>query len=228
MLNANDRLVYHGREMNRRCKAALAQAEDDLGYELTIFQGGFRPVTSFSGSTHTGGGVVDLSAWHWQEKSRALFDAGFVPFHRTEADGDWEEHIHCVLAGDPTLAASSAAQVESWKNGRSGLVSNGPFKGVRYVKFSKNFHTFDWPQKPKKVPLGPGERVHTIISRTHSHEEPDFDSEPVNLLTRGKEKTFKAKIRHGDIHWFQTEEGNWVANTKTRPGRGLPKRDSTD
>ena len=36
------RVTYHGKTMNARTKAMVQQAEDYLGYELTILQGSYH------------------------------------------------------------------------------------------------------------------------------------------------------------------------------------------
>lgn len=89
-----------------------------------VSQSSYQPVTSFSASTHVGGGVIDLT-----NPTRALDDLleelGCASYIRTEADG-FAPHIHAILTGCAHLHSSAQRQVQSWLDGRNGLVSNLP------------------------------------------------------------------------------------------------------
>ena len=59
-----------------KTRAALEEAQALLGYPLTVVQGSYHQGVSASAGTHDGGGVVDLLAWDWQRKVKALRKVG--------------------------------------------------------------------------------------------------------------------------------------------------------
>lgn len=121
------KIVEHdGRKVDYLTHLALLEAEKKLGYELSITQGSYNSgVVGASAGTHDGGGVVDLRAWDWQNKVRALREVGFAAWYRPTIPGLWNEHIHAVLIGNRKLSPSAARQVTAYKNGRNGLANNG-------------------------------------------------------------------------------------------------------
>ena len=65
-----------------KTRAALEEAQALLGYPLTVVQGSYHQGVSASAGTHDGGGVVDLLAWDWQRKVKALRKVGFAAWYR--------------------------------------------------------------------------------------------------------------------------------------------------
>lgn len=119
------KIVEHdGRRVDYLTHLALLEAEKKLGYELSITQGSYNNSVSASAGTHSGGGVVDLRAWDWQRKVKALREVGFAAWFRPAIEGLWGSHIHAVLIGNRKLSASAARQVTAYKNGRDGLAAN--------------------------------------------------------------------------------------------------------
>jgi len=60
-----DRVTWRKARMTRRQRQALSQTETEIqkrypGFGFTVPQGSWRPQTSYSGTSHTGAGVVDL------------------------------------------------------------------------------------------------------------------------------------------------------------------------
>lgn len=111
-----------------------------LAPALRLSQGSYRPRTDYSGTTHCGCGVNDVSRWvsgrlvtgpEWSEIVRCLRRVGFAAWHRTEAQGDWPEHTHMVAVGCPELSDSARAQVVDYLAGRNGLVNRGRDDGPR-------------------------------------------------------------------------------------------------
>lgn len=122
-------------------KAALQKAERILGYELSITQGSYNAGSvDASAGTHDGGGVVDLKAWDWQSKVRALRRAGFVAWFRAASEGPWPDHIHAVLMDHRKLAPSAQRQINAYHHGLNGLANNGPDPHKHMV-----FRGFKWP-----------------------------------------------------------------------------------
>lgn len=117
-----ERCTYHGKTMDRRTEAAVRVAERRLGYELTIVQGCYNPGgVKASGTTHDGGGVVDLAPYDWRHKCRVLRDLGWAAWHRPAIPGVWGEHIHAVLIGHQTASAAAKVQMADYRNGLDGL-----------------------------------------------------------------------------------------------------------
>lgn len=127
-----ERVTFRGKTVDRWTMQALEACEKALGYELTITQGSYNAGSvSASAGTHDGGGVVDLAAWDWRRKVRALRDHGFAAWHRVPSQGPWPEHIHAVLIGNEKAAASAKRQVIAYREGRNGLANNARDDGPR-------------------------------------------------------------------------------------------------
>jgi len=65
ILGQYDRVTWRGARMTRRQRQALIATEKAIqerykGFQFTVPQGSWRPQTSYSGTSHTGAGVVDL------------------------------------------------------------------------------------------------------------------------------------------------------------------------
>ena len=126
-MTAYARTTHDGKAVDEITHQALLAVEKRLGYELTIVQGSYNTGgVSASSGTHDGGGVVDLTAFDWAKKVRALRAVGFAAWHRPTLPGVWGEHIHAVMIGNKNLAPAAARQVTAYRNGRDGLASNGP------------------------------------------------------------------------------------------------------
>lgn len=136
-----ERTTHDGRTVDWHTKLALEKAERILGYPLSITQGSYNAGTvSASAGTHDGGGVVDLKAWDWPNKVRALRLSGFAAWYRDPAEGPWPAHIHAVLAGHPRLAPSAARQVTAFHQGRNGLANADHDRHAGMV-----WRRFGWP-----------------------------------------------------------------------------------
>ena len=115
----------NAKRVDWKTRAALEQAQALLGYPLTVVQGSYNSGgVSASAGTHDGGGVVDLLAWDWQRKVRALRTVGFAAWYRAPVRGLWGAHIHAVLIDHGKLAPVAARQVIAYRKGRDGLRSN--------------------------------------------------------------------------------------------------------
>jgi hypothetical protein len=117
--------------LNERTIAMLTEAERLLGFQLTYTQGSYRPPTDYSGTSHTGGGAVDISLVGLSDKRkrrilRVLRDIGFAAWWRTTAEGDWIEHIHALAIGDVEMSESAAWQVGQYLQGYNGLSAGVP------------------------------------------------------------------------------------------------------
>ncbi len=132
------RLTTDGRtgHVSRGSVQMLAALRIALGYArgtLTVFQFGWRPSSSYSGSTHAGD-MWDLSANDWKTKVWVLRLLGAMVFFRTVADGagSWDvPHAHGYPLGSTTVAPAGAGQGDAYKRGRNGLRNNGPDRDRR-------------------------------------------------------------------------------------------------
>jgi hypothetical protein len=111
----------------------LAWIEDllgDRGLKLTIFQGGWRPFSDYSGSTH-GKDAIDGWVWGWtgDQLMRFIKDHGGFGWHRTRVDG-FDEHDHFApipgIHNGVELADAMAAQLVSYWHLRNGLRNDAP------------------------------------------------------------------------------------------------------
>ena len=140
ILNSNgylNRVKYQGESMNLDTFRRLQRAESMLGRRFRVFQGSFEGASSYSGTTHTGGGVVDVNGpGGWSAAVNALRRVGFAAWHRTPSQGPWNHHIHAIAIGDPTASASARDQVADYLRGGDGLAGmrHGGITGGRRLR----------------------------------------------------------------------------------------------
>jgi hypothetical protein len=136
-----DKTTHDGKTVDWLTKAAIQNAEKILGYPLSLTQGSYNAGrVSASAGTHDGGGAVDLKAWDWQSKIRALRLSGFAAWYRDPSEGSWPAHIHAVLVGNRKLAPSAQRQVYAFHKGLNGLANGGADRHAGLV-----FKRFRWP-----------------------------------------------------------------------------------
>ncbi|RYP83269.1 hypothetical protein EKO23_19605 [Nocardioides guangzhouensis] len=139
------RVSIDGETVDNFTAAALQSAAQDAGTDWRVLQGSFSHDVAASGSTHAGGGVVDVVPTNgdWDGAVSALRKTGFaawirnVPGHGQAGSG---EHIHAVLMGDEQLSDQAAIQVQSYLNNDNGLEGSAPDDGPR--QFVNN--RFSW------------------------------------------------------------------------------------
>lgn len=136
MTTQYDRVLFHGKQVTRRQRAALREVEKDLGREFIVWQGSWRPMTDYSGSTHTGSGVVDLGlpGMGDNDETRAVTrrlrrvgkQAAFL--RGPEPFGGFSWHWHVVDLDPWGEAASAVWQAQQYQAGLEGISStqNGP------------------------------------------------------------------------------------------------------
>jgi phage-related protein len=115
------RMSYAGHQMDRGQVRALLST----GMGFHISQGSYRPYTTYSGSTHMGGGAADITSPVSQVFLRALHNAGQAAWIRSPSQGPWPWHIHTLHIGDPNLSAAAKAQVSDFLHGGDGLAKGG-------------------------------------------------------------------------------------------------------
>ena len=81
---------------------------------------------------------------------RNLRRAGMAAWHRTPAQGDWDDHFHAVVIGHPMRHTSAVAQVGAYFagfNGLDGAADDGP----RLNQIPRP--VWPWPPKEEDMPL---------------------------------------------------------------------------
>ena len=134
-----------GKTVDNFTAAALQSASTEAGTDWHVLQGSFSTDVAASGSTHAGGGVIDVAPTNvdWDGAVTALRKIGFaawirnVPGHGHAGSG---EHIHAVLMGDKQMSDQAAIQVQSYLNDDNGLAGSTPDDGPR--QFVNN--RFSW------------------------------------------------------------------------------------
>ena len=158
-----------GETVDNFTAAALQAAAQEAGTEWRVLQGSFSHDVAASGSTHAGGGVVDIAPadGDWEGAVTALRKIGFaawvrnVPGHGYAGSG---EHIHAVLMGDEQLSDQAAIQVQSYLNNDNGLDGSAPDDGPR--QFVNN--RFSWDDVSGAVSDVRGVRPDRRRRRAHS------------------------------------------------------------
>ena len=131
----------------------LAEAARRFGKPLQFAQGSYRPTTNYSGSTHAGGGAVDVRTVplrNHAEKMRlvkALRLVGFAAWYREPIAGLWGEHIHCIAIGCPDLSSGAQWQVGEYRAGRNGLTDRArdPQAGLGVEPRTWEKYQRQWP-----------------------------------------------------------------------------------
>jgi hypothetical protein len=133
---AYSRVTFDGKVVNARTRDALLFAQklwrERGGHKKSIrlAKGSYQPASATSGTTHSGGGAVDvrtkgvgLTDEEIKGLNIALRDAGFACWIRDDRDG-FDPHIHGLAISDREMSASAKRQVVAFDLGRDGLVSN--------------------------------------------------------------------------------------------------------
>lgn len=127
------RSVFRGVLLDNATIAALKEAEEILGYELTISQG--IGLAAASGDTHREGRAADLAPWDHVRKVRVLRDLGFIAFFRPELWRNgvriWPAHVHVVLIFESRtnrrgVSAAGFAQIAKYDDGQDALAGTTP------------------------------------------------------------------------------------------------------
>lgn len=149
-------------------RAIFWAAEKELGYPLSLTQGGGKPKTDYSGTTHTKFGVGDLPAYDDVRKCEVLNSLGCYAYIRPYLPGKWGRHIHFGVIDHPWRDGLLAAQQDDWLkspplNGLSGHARyvDGPHTNGRKIVFE-----YDPKTKRQFVPLNKVQRAREEIVLT--------------------------------------------------------------
>ncbi len=124
--------------INKRTKQMLDRAEYIMrnkfghkGFSFTIVQGSYNTSVAASGTTHAGGGAVDIrtrdrSKGTVDDMVRALRMSGFAAWSRGRGFDTFTPHIHAIAMKDKQLSSSAKNQVAAYRAGRNGLTNGAP------------------------------------------------------------------------------------------------------
>jgi hypothetical protein len=141
-----DRVTWRGAYMTRRQRQALIATENHIrkehprwDFRFSVPQGSWRPQTSYSGTSHTGAGVVDLQyagfygAYGFETRAqkekakyvlRKLREVGRQAAWLRGAADSMVNHYHvCDLDTTGMSHTSATWQVPAYKRGENGLNS---------------------------------------------------------------------------------------------------------
>lgn len=117
---------YKGHRFTELFAALLQKAEEIAGASMRITQGGWRPATSYSGTSHRGDAVDITGAY---SKFIAPLRSLGIPTWDRAGKGNWVDHAHGIpLPGSGTPLGSAIWQGNDYLNGGDGLGGrdNGP------------------------------------------------------------------------------------------------------
>lgn len=135
-------VTYQGKRFTAPFAAALQMAEQLAGQIFRITQGGFRPTTSYSGTSHAKD-AVDIARPYSTGTLIALRSSGIAAWDRA-GKGNWIDHIHGVpLPGYGTAGGSAVWQAQDYLKGGDGL--GGRDTGPRVAVTSGSGGIFDIP-----------------------------------------------------------------------------------
>jgi hypothetical protein len=116
----NKRVFYQGEALDYSTYLKLKKAEQLVGHLIHVTQGSYEKASSYSGTTHTGGGVLDVSRGNLTLYQKVMRAVGFAAWDRT-GKGNWLPHVHAVEIGNTRAAASAQGQVRDYMRGGDGL-----------------------------------------------------------------------------------------------------------
>lgn len=131
-----------GQVVDKITRAIMIEAESQLGYPITLVQGGNKPKTSYSGTTHVRLGVGDIAAYDWERKCEVFMGLGCYIYHRPYVQGLWGEHCHFGVIDHPWRDPMLAQQQDDWLHhppldGLKGtsVYTDGPHTNGRKIVF---------------------------------------------------------------------------------------------
>ena len=122
---------FRGHRFTSTFAARILQAEKIAGAQMHITQGGWRPRTSYSGTSHAGD-ALDITG-DYRRFIAPLRQVGIAAWDRA-GKGRWVPHAHGVpLPGHGTAGGSAIWQAQDYLRGGDGLGGrdNGPRVAVR-------------------------------------------------------------------------------------------------
>ena len=138
------RVMWRGEPMTARQRQALWNVEQFIhakypkahpNFKFVVPQGSWQPATTYSGTSHTGAGVVDLFFDNMTDSDwfhHVLFFVRKVGKQAAFGRGPWCKmpyHLHVCDLDTHGMSSSATWQVDAWRQGDDGLVyqRNDPF-----------------------------------------------------------------------------------------------------
>lgn len=141
---SGDIVMWGGEPLDSLTSAQLKIAQRILGSAYSVYQGSFQPQTSYSGTTHTRGGVIDVgpATGVYDKHVSALQRAGFAAWYRGPgAPGSaaaYGAHIHAISLYDKNVDVNAGWQREQYVSMSGDGLGNPyygphmmPVKGIR-------------------------------------------------------------------------------------------------
>lgn len=128
-IDVGGRTSHSGQPVNQRTADMLAEADDKVGWKITVTQGSYQGCSEASSCTHAGGGALDISVSELSTEQRwktvkALREVGFAAWLRTPEQADWPYHIHAIAIGDTDTHREAADQIADYHAGKNGLAGH--------------------------------------------------------------------------------------------------------
>lgn len=122
-----ERIIFRGRDFDRITARYHEHWEYVLGrlagrqtpIEIPISQGPYSTAVQQSGNTHAESGAEDVgcpSGVTWGQVAWSGRLAGGFASVRYTWQGDWGQHVHMVMGGNPRLSSAAALQLRNWEN----------------------------------------------------------------------------------------------------------------
>jgi hypothetical protein len=126
------RVYWDGEPIDELVAKQLKIAGRILGQRFSVTQGSYQEETSYSGTSHMGGGTIDTPPYGgmYGPGVKALQKAGFAAWWRGPQHGNWGEHIHAISLFSPNPSSTAAWQRGEYINMSSdGLKGTNPYYG---------------------------------------------------------------------------------------------------
>lgn len=171
---------------------------------ITCTQGCFRPRTSYSGTTHTGCAVCDLTAYNWKNRLIVADLLGADYMHRLSSEGNWPEHGHQMTRGMGCAADSLKWQLAEVRAGRNGLANRGPDRDA-------HLRSGLWTLAIYQGRTG----IIEASQATRVYDGPASSRTVVAEVVKGYRTNAIMEVRNrfGNV-WFVTDRGNWGVSSK--------------
>lgn len=173
---------------------------------MTATQGGWRPWTPYSGPTHRGCRVVDLTAYNWRNRLVVGDLLGLIYAHRLTSEGEWPEHGHQMTnaddlgCGDPYMQG----QIDEIMAGGDGLRGSRPDR-------DRGLRSLLWP-----TPIYQGRTgILTATQATRVYDGPGSSRRVVAEVPKGTKTNSIMEVRNRfGNRWFVTDAGNWGVSSR--------------
>lgn len=212
-------LTGDGKVTDRRTLAMLAEAQRISGIPFQYAQGSYNGSVNASGTTHHGGGAIDIRTIPMRTRRRkrkalkALRTVGFAAWWRKPIPGLWGEHIHAIAIDCEDLSPSAARQVAAYRAGRNGLSDNKRDPQASLGVTPTTWEAYRRSQRPTK-----GRATVTHPEGAVVREQPGGHSKVVKRRLSGEEFTYDGVEVVGGIEFLRLASGNFIRSSRTSRG----------